>query len=82
MHLFHEVRLMADGRRQFYRDVDALAARALARLRLLGVAWAARRQRARQVRELASFTDRELWDVGLSRADVHGLENGQLTRSN
>ena len=30
-----------------------------------------RRQRTRERREAARFSDRELWDVGLTRADIH-----------
>jgi uncharacterized protein YjiS (DUF1127 family) len=42
--------------------------------------WAARRLRNQQMRELHSFSDRELWDVGLSRSDFMAIEQGAYTR--
>lgn len=51
-----------------------------ARLGQLAEAWAARRLRARQMRELNAFSDRELWDVGLSRADFMAIEKGVFRR--
>jgi uncharacterized protein YjiS (DUF1127 family) len=34
-------------------------------------AWVARRKRRREIRQLQAFSDRELKDVGLSRADLY-----------
>lgn len=42
--------------------------------------WAERRERARQLRELGMFSDRELWDVGLSRGDLFAVEKGVYRR--
>jgi uncharacterized protein YjiS (DUF1127 family) len=42
---------------------------------------AARRLRSRQMRELNAFSDRELWDVGLSRADFMAIEKGTYRRN-
>jgi uncharacterized protein YjiS (DUF1127 family) len=44
---------------------------------------AARRLRSRQMRELNAFSDRELWDVGLSRADfmVRALGSGPRSQA-
>ncbi len=39
-----------------------------------------RRTRARELRELHRFSDRELWDLGLSRSDIHAIENGVYRR--
>lgn len=44
------------------------------------VTWKQNRQRAREIRELARFTDRDLWDVGLSRSDLMALEKGNYRR--
>ncbi|MBN8926584.1 MAG: hypothetical protein BGO51_08540 [Rhodospirillales bacterium 69-11] len=43
-------------------------------------AWAERRARTRQLRDLAAFSDRELWDVGLSRGDLLAVEKGTFRR--
>lgn len=43
-------------------------------------AWAERRANARQLRDLAAFSDRELWDVGLSRGDLLAVEKGTFRR--
>jgi uncharacterized protein YjiS (DUF1127 family) len=42
--------------------------------------WTARRLRIQQMRELHAFSDRELWDVGLSRADFMAIEKGVYRR--
>jgi uncharacterized protein YjiS (DUF1127 family) len=46
----------------------------------LRAAWLARRQRAQDVAALHRFSDRELWDLGLSRADIMGISNGTYQR--
>lgn len=43
-------------------------------------AWGASRRRAREMQDLASFSDRDLWDVGLSRSDMMALEKGLYRR--
>lgn len=39
-----------------------------------------RRERARVARELLSYTDRELFDLGISRADIPAILNGTYRR--
>jgi uncharacterized protein YjiS (DUF1127 family) len=39
-----------------------------------------RRVRAREMRELYGLSDRELWDVGLSRSDFLAIEQGTYRR--
>jgi len=39
-----------------------------------------RRERARIARELLSYTDRELFDLGISRADIPAIINGTYRR--
>lgn len=42
--------------------------------------WTAHRRHAREIQELARLTDRDLWDVGLSRSDLMALEKGSYRR--
>jgi uncharacterized protein YjiS (DUF1127 family) len=42
--------------------------------------WQARRRRARELRELFAFDERELRDLGLSRSDFMSIENGTYRR--
>jgi uncharacterized protein YjiS (DUF1127 family) len=45
------------------------------------LAWRARRrERARIARELLSYTDRELFDLGISRADIPAILDGTYRR--
>ncbi len=39
-----------------------------------------RRERARIARELLSYTDRELFDLGIGRADIPAIINGTYRR--
>lgn len=43
-------------------------------------AWSASRRRARELHDLSMFSDRDLWDVGLSRSDLMALEKGVYRR--
>jgi uncharacterized protein YjiS (DUF1127 family) len=44
-------------------------------------AWRQKRaSRARVARELASYTERELFDLGISRADIPAVINGTFRR--
>ena len=52
----------------------------LAPFQRLGAYMAQRRTRSRQISELYRFTDRELWDVGLSRSDILAIEHGVYRR--
>jgi len=58
------------------RDSGAWLSQMQARLHQLTVAWAGSRERRREMRELFRFNDRELRDVGLSRADVMAIHKG------
>jgi uncharacterized protein YjiS (DUF1127 family) len=42
--------------------------------------WAQRRARAREMQELNRCSDRELWDMGLSRSDLLSIEAGVFQR--
>jgi uncharacterized protein YjiS (DUF1127 family) len=44
-------------------------------------AWrVSRRQQSRLLRELSESTDRQLWDMGLSRADIPAVVSGAYRR--
>ena len=49
-------------------------------LRRFGVQLAKRRARRLAMEELYRFSDRDLWDVGLSRSDVLSIEQGTFRR--
>jgi uncharacterized protein YjiS (DUF1127 family) len=42
--------------------------------------WTLRRNRDREMADLYRFSDRELWDVGLSRSDIMSIEHGTYRR--
>ena len=42
--------------------------------------WSEHRRHAREMADLNRFTDRELWDVGLSRSDLIAIERGVYRR--
>jgi uncharacterized protein YjiS (DUF1127 family) len=48
---------------------------------LRGIAgWIARRRSRREAAALLAFSDRDLWDLGLSRSDIPGIMNGTYRR--
>jgi uncharacterized protein YjiS (DUF1127 family) len=42
--------------------------------------WVARRRSRRGAATLLAFSDRELWDLGLSRSDIPGIIDGTYRR--
>jgi uncharacterized protein YjiS (DUF1127 family) len=80
MNISEEVRPILAGQRQITRAVSVWLSRLQARLDHLGASWASRRQRARQVQELYRASDRELWDMGLSRSDLPAIARGTHRR--
>jgi uncharacterized protein YjiS (DUF1127 family) len=42
--------------------------------------WTEKRRYARDMHDLAAFTDRDLWDLGLSRSDLMAVERGTYKR--
>lgn len=80
MNLAKEVRFLAEGRLPIVRATQAWLARQQIGLERLGASWWRRRQRAREVQALATFSDRELWDLGLSRADLPAISDGTYRR--
>jgi uncharacterized protein YjiS (DUF1127 family) len=71
--------LISDDRRKA-GDAGAWLSPILARLHGAGSYWAEKRTRARELRELHRFSDRELWDIGLSRSDILAIEKGSFSR--
>lgn len=43
-------------------------------------AFSQRRRHAREMADLATYSDRELWDLGLSRSDLMSVERGTYRR--
>ena len=72
--------LLSGDRQKITPDIGTFLSAASARLHRLAAVWVKRRTRARELRELARFTDRDLWDVGLSRSDVWSIERGTYSR--
>jgi uncharacterized protein YjiS (DUF1127 family) len=71
---------LTEGQQLISREVRAFLARQRARFARLGAAWAARRKTARDLRQLDLCTDRELWDMGLSRSDFPAIIRGTYRR--
>jgi uncharacterized protein YjiS (DUF1127 family) len=80
MNLSEQARALAEGHQQVAHEATLWLTWLHARLDSLGGAWAARRKRARELRELYRFSDRELWDVGLTRSDLPAIAEGRYRR--
>ena len=80
MNISENMRLSAEGQMPIMRVAGAWRAWLQARLGRFGASWKARWQRARGIQELAAFSDRELWDLGLGRSDLQAIINGTYRR--
>jgi uncharacterized protein YjiS (DUF1127 family) len=80
MKLSEQARALSEGQHEFARDAILWLSWFQVRLDRVGTAWAARSKRARELRELYRFSDRELWDVGLSRSDLPAIADGTYRR--
>jgi uncharacterized protein YjiS (DUF1127 family) len=80
MNLSKDTYLISGDQQKLAWDVSAWLSSIRGRLHRAGVYWAERRTRAREMRELHRFSDRELWDIGLSRSDLLGIEQGIYRR--
>lgn len=78
MNLSNETYLIADTRRTS-RPIGTWLSMWYQNLR---DSWAESRARARQMQELYRSTDRELWDMGLSRSDLPEIAKGSFRRTN
>jgi uncharacterized protein YjiS (DUF1127 family) len=80
MNVFANARLVAEGQPPLVHTASAWLARLQAGLGHLGASWAARRRRTREVQELATFSDRDLRDLGLARSDLRAISDGAYHR--
>jgi uncharacterized protein YjiS (DUF1127 family) len=71
---------LTGGRARSSADVGSWLSSMVARLSHLGTWWAERQIRNREMQELYRFSDRELWDVGLSRSDIMAIDKGTFRR--
>jgi uncharacterized protein YjiS (DUF1127 family) len=78
--LLDNARLFARGPQPIVSTARAWLARLRAGLGRAGASWTARRQRSREIAELAAFSDRDLWDLGLGRSDLLAISNGTYRR--
>jgi uncharacterized protein YjiS (DUF1127 family) len=76
MNISNDTYPISGGQAQIAGDVRTGLSSALARLQKFGAWWIARRTAHREMQELYGFSDRELWDVGLSRSDIMAIEKG------
>jgi uncharacterized protein YjiS (DUF1127 family) len=72
--------LMSATQKQAIHPASNVLSRIQASLYRISVLWAKRRQRTREAEVLFTFSDRELWDVGLSRSDIPGIIQGTYRR--
>jgi uncharacterized protein YjiS (DUF1127 family) len=73
-------RLISSGSQSISHEARALLSAANALLRAIVAFWIGRLERARGIHELSRFTDRELWDIGLSRSDIDAIQKGHYRR--
>ena len=62
------------------RVTQPLGVRLSGRLRQFRLGWSQRRASARQMQELHLSTDRELWDMGITRGDLNEIAKGTYRR--
>jgi len=80
MNLSQNTWFASRGQHPPLQDAGVWLSRLKAGLRSILAARAARRRRAQEMQTLYSFTDRELWDLGLGRSDLPGIMNGTYRR--
>jgi uncharacterized protein YjiS (DUF1127 family) len=80
MSRYDQAPALTHGQQLVTGEVRVLLARLGARAAGLGARWAARRNAARDVRQLYLSTDRELRDMGLNRSDLPAIIRGVYRR--
>ncbi len=80
MNLSEQSRALSESQQQVAREAILWLSWLQARLDRLGAAWTDRRKRAREMRELYRFSERELWDLALRRSDLPAIANGTYRR--
>ena len=80
MSLFDDAHSVPDLQRNFVSAVLRWLLQQRTLLRRLTGPWTAWREHSRSMAELHRFTDRELRDLALSRADVMAIDEGRFRR--
>ena len=80
MSLYDQAHAIVGSRPHIAADAGALLARLRSRFIRLGAEWDRRRRAMRDLRQLDRCTDRELWDMGLSRSDFPAIIRGTYRR--
>ena len=80
MNLSEDAWLISSSQKQAIHPASAVLSRLQAGFHRVAALWAMRRQRTREAEVLYTFSDRELWDVGLSRSDIPGIIQGKYRR--
>ncbi len=80
MSQFDPAPAITDGRPEIAREVRTALSRLVARINQFGTAWMIRRDTACSLEQLYRATDRELWDMGLSRSDFPAIIKGTYRR--
>lgn len=80
MNVYQDARLVAENEQTTAGETTAIVSGLRDHLGRFKAFWVARRQRARDTAALEAFTDRELWDLGLSRSDLPRLTDGTFRR--
>jgi uncharacterized protein YjiS (DUF1127 family) len=80
VNLSEDAWLISSSQKQAVTPTSAFLSRLQAGFYRVAALWAMRRQRTREAEVLYTFSDRELWDVGLSRSDIPGIIQGTYRR--
>ena len=80
MNLSSNISISSASQRKFAGDAGTSISSFSQRLRRLAVYLQDRRERRLAADALHRFSDRELWDVGLSRADILSIGRGTFRR--
>ena len=71
---------LSRGKSKLSSDQGSWLSAVFARVRDIVVRAAKHRAVSNEMQELDRFSDRELWDVGLSRSDLMAIEKGTYRR--
>jgi uncharacterized protein YjiS (DUF1127 family) len=80
VNLSEDAWLISSSQKQAIHPASAFLSRLQTGLHRIATRWARRRQRAREAEILYTFSDRDLWDVGLNRSDIPGIIQGTYRR--
>ena len=80
MNLSNNIYINSGAQRKLAGNAGTWSSGFVGWLRRFGAQLAERRARRLAMDELYRFSDRELWDVGLSRSDILSIEQGTLRR--